>query len=305
MEDQSLIIDSASISTAVVVSMLTAYVFYRSMVASTSTFSLLRGKSRSIASLMLRLSALSSTIYNITLYFLSTKFQIDKISLELFGTFDKHYTIKYNEYNIDLGVVLISSLKAADILFISSIFMCISIVTPRSQYLTSPKGNTTISLISKFWAVMRIPLVYYSGLLSRVANEKLVLFLMLLFYNAELVVASILLVILRFRNAELRNSNADAGFLACSIFLYGFLKYSINYIDFPFKINRAVLGFVYSFQYVLSISICLLMCDIVFPRKDKAGLIPYEKPEHIQSSNVAVLEEVIEFEESSRPKLIN
>lgn len=307
MTERNIMIDSASVSTSVIVTILAAYVFYRSMVASTSTFNIIRGKSRSIASLMLRVGVLSSAVYNITLYFLSTKFQIDKISLELFGVFDKKYIVKYHEYTIDLGAVLISSLRIADILFISLIFISISILTPNYNHNTGSKSNSKISLISKFWAITRIPVVYYSSTLGIILNEKLALFMMLLFYNAELVMASVLLVMLKFKSSTPKSPDMDTGFLLCSIFLYGFLKYSINYIDFPFKINSSMLNLIYSFQYALLISIYLMICGIVYPRsktiQDTSHALVV--PENVQNGSVTMLEEVIEFAETSKPKMIS
>ncbi|ELA41265.1 uncharacterized protein VICG_01638 [Vittaforma corneae ATCC 50505] len=301
--ESSLKIDSSSVSAPVVVTMVCLYIFFRSMSSTTPAINLIKGKFRSVTGLLLKLSIFSSTVYSIVLYYLSTKFQIDKIALELLQTFDKHYVVNYREYSIDLGLVLVSALKLADILFTSCIFFCISVIAPSTKYSTSTFSNT-ISIASKLWAVFRIPIVYYADGLGMLINEKLALFMMLVFFNIELMVAAFFVLFLRLRSTGLKKSHSDAGFLSLCLFLYGFLKYSINFIDFPFKIDSNILGLIYSFQYALSISIYLLMAGIVFPRKETSTAAK-EKTVIGQSNSVAMLEEVIEFEELQKLKPIN
>lgn len=292
-------VESSSVSTPVVASILCMYVFYRSISTPTPTINIIKGKGKSIAGLLLRCSILSAAVYNITLHYLSTKFQIDKIALELFGHFESHYVVSYGIHKVDLRVVLLSALKAADILFVSCIFMCVALVAPSVPFSPYARTNRTISILSNTWAILRMPLVYYSGLLGTVISEKLALFLMLLFYNMELVAAFVLLVTLRFRNAGLKGSTAETGFFTVSVFLYGFMKYSINYIDFPFKLDSNTLNLIYSGQYALMISLYLMMTGIIFPRSGELGRAP-EKLEVIRMGDVAMVEEVIEFEDASR-----
>lgn len=301
--ESSLKIDSSSVSTPVVVAMVCLYIFFRSVSSTTPTINLIKGKLRSITGLLLKLSIFSSTVYNIVLYHLSTKFQIDKISLELLQTFDRHYIVRYREYSVDLGMILVLALKVADILFISCIFFSISLTVPSTKY-SSSTLSSTVSIASKLWAILRMPVVYYSDRLDVIINEKLALFLMLVFFNIELMVAAFFVLFLRLRSTGPKKTHSDAGFLSLCLFLYGFLKYSINFIDFPFKIDSSILGLIYSFQYALSISIYLLMAGIVFPRRE-TSIAMKEKAEVGQVNSVAMLEEVIEFEESQKLKLIN
>jgi hypothetical protein len=305
MEGESALkIDSSSVNTPVVVSMVCLYILFRNMTSKTPTINFIRGKFASITGMILTISIIASTIYNITLYFLSTKFQIDKISLELLQKFDKQYMITFQDYTFDLGSVLVTSLKVADVLLISSVFLCISVGVPNIKQSTLPTLHWTISFVSRAWAFFRMPLVYYSNRLEIFINEKLALFLMLVFLNIELIVASVFSLMLKFRNNDMKKSNMDIGFLSLCLFLYGFLKYSINFIDFPFQISNIVLGLIYSTQYVLSISLYLLVAGIIFP-KNEIKVIVKEKIEPCQSMNLAILEEIIEFEDSKNQKLIN
>lgn len=295
--EPTLNIDSSAVSTPVVVTMVCLYILFRNMTSVTPTINFIKGKLRSLTGLFLTLSIISLTVYNITLYFLSTKFDIDKTRLELYQKFNNHYEIKIQEYTLDLGFILIASLKIADILFMSCIFLSISVITPSSKNSAAPSVHKTVLTISRLWSILRIPMVFYSDKLSNIINEKLAIFIMLMVFNIELVIASIFALISKFKNIDVKKPNNDSGFLSLCLFLYGFVKYSINFIDFPFKIDANLLSLIYSFQYALSISLYLLITGIIFPR-EKIAIIIKEKPENNpNTTSLAILEEIIEFDD--------
>lgn len=305
MEEENVLnLDTNSINTPVVVSLITLYILSRSMTSTTPTINLIKGKFRSITGIILKGSIFSMLIYSIVLYYLSTKFTINKLSLELFHQFDEHYIVTYNQYSIDLGLVLISSLKIAEALFISSVFLCISIAA--SSYKDGTSVENTIITITRLWGTLRPFVAFYAEKINFVINEKMLFFVKLLFCNIEFGIAAFLAILIKFRANRDVTSSIDIGFFSFSILLYGFLKYCVNLIDFPFKINNSILNIIYSLQYGLLMSSYLLMASIVFPRRKRLNKAA-EKEEviHTPQSSVAVLEDVIEFDESKLLALVN
>lgn len=143
-----------------------------------------------------------------------------------------------------------------------------------------------------------MPLVYYSNRMETITNEMSASHLLFTFFKIELTAGPLFVLALKLRNIDQKRTNYETGFLTIHQFLYGSLKYSINFIDFPFKIDESILGLIYSFQYALTNSKYLLMSGIVFPGNE-IKVVTKEITETAQGMHLAVLDEIIEFEESN------
>lgn len=302
---EKMTLDSNSINTAVIMTLTGFYILARSISSTTPILNLIKGKFRSITGLLLKLSVISAVVYNITMYYLSMQFQVDRFSLELFHKFDHTSIFSYNGYKIDLALVLLTSLKIAEALFVSSVFLCISLIG--STFDSTASIDISIIAVSKLWAVLRLLAVFYLAKFDYLVAKKLVLFVQMVLCNIEFGIASFFVLVLKFRVPKRKALNCDAGFFSLCLFSYGFLKYSVNFIDFPFKLESSTLNIMWSLQYGLFISIYLMMATITFPRKqfDIPKKIKEDSTSISGKNSVAMLEEVIEFEESKALILTN
>ncbi|KAM0680311.1 hypothetical protein GINT2_001365 [Glugoides intestinalis] len=302
---EKLSLDSNSINTAVIMSLTGFYILARSLSSTTPILNLIKGKFRSITGLLLKLSVISAIVYNITIYYLSMQFDVDRFSLEIFHKFDHTSSFSYNGYKIDLALLLLTSLKIAEALFVSCVFLSISLIG--STFESTASIDISIIAISKLWAVLRLLVVFYLAKFDYLVAKKLILFVQMILCNIEFGIASFFVLILKFRVPKGKGLKCDAGFFSLCLLTYGFLKYSVNFIDFPFKIESRALNIMWSLQYGLFISIYLMMATITFPRKHYDSLKKIkEDPISISGkNNVAILEEIIEFEESKALSLTN
>lgn len=306
MEGETIRINPNTVNCLVIIILNCLYIMTRSISSSTSLIDIVKGKFRSLAGLFLKLSILSSVCYNAALFFLSFKFEIDKVALELSHTFKDKFTVSFRQYNLDLAYLMVSSLKMTDTLLISCLFMTISLICnskdSSERNSSEPLNNirSKISSISKVWGICRVPLIFYSYFIESFIEPKLYLFFRLIFGCVEFGFVCIFIFFATFRNSSPKNTSVDSGFLAFCCFLYGFLKYTVNLIDFPFKLTSVHVEIITSSQFGILCAIYLLLSEILFPRKQKK-IIPKEGVELNKEpvSEVCLLESVIVFDEKN------
>lgn len=293
--------DPTTINTTVITSVLGLYIFFRSFVSIIPSVNFIKGKFRFVAGLFLKIAIFSSVVYEITIYLLSTKFKINRIELELSKNFQEHHQISYGGFTVDLAFLMTTSLKITEIMFMSSIFLCISLMAPSPELTYFFNLNVSIISFSRLWSIFRIPTIYYSSKLNLIMDEKAALFLKLLFCGIEVCIASSFAFILGFKNNTLKNLHTDSFFFSSCLMSYGFLKYFINIIDFPFKLNSEIVKLIFSVQFVLLNAIYLQITSLIFPRKSllQPQKIPstVNHPNERYSTDVALLETVVEFDE--------
>lgn len=296
--------DSNNLSTIPFLVFLTLYINIKSYSSSISSLSFLKGKINSLAGLLLKICVICSLIYNISYEILSKNFKINKIELEITETFRSAYNYYINGYNLDIVRLMINSLKISQILFISIIFMSISLLIPsykevedENNFLT--KQNSLLCSFCKMWSIFRIPILFYSSFLKNLIYEKLVFFIVIVFSNIEIFLASIFVIYIKIKNQKI--SNFDLGIFSSILFFYGIFKYTINLIDLPFELSNENLNLVYTIQFVLMISIYLFLCEIIYPNKIiKKSSTPIVNQNIQPHFEVALLESVIEFENTKK-----
>lgn len=304
-------VENGSANTTVFLAISLFYIYCRSYSSSNSTLSFLKGKFRSLCGILLKVSILTALVYNISVNFLATKFSIDRIQLEISKKLDHNYRVDYKDYSLDLVSIMVYSLKISEALLISCVFLATSLLAPdESEFYERYKFdeslvnfNSSMSSLCKLWGVFRIPILFYAGTLKPLFGNKLATFISQLFSNIELVTVSIFLILIKFKNyTPWRNHSVDIGLLALTLTAYGFAKYGINLIDFPFELTKSNLDTIVALQFGLMIGIYLSVCGIVFPRRIQACDHLSEKNNRLiqgveNTNEVALLESIIEFED--------
>lgn len=295
--------DPTTINSTVITSVIGLYIFFRSFISVIPSVNFIKGKFRFVAGLFLKIAVFSSVVYEIAVYLLSSKFKINRIELELSKSFQEHYQISYNGFTLDVAFLMITALKITEIMFVSTIFICISLMAPSPESSYFFNLNVSIISFSRLWSIFRIPTIYYSSKLNLIMEDKAALFLKLMFSGIEICVASLFVFILGFKNKNLKNLNTDSLFFTFCLLSYGFLKYFINIIDFPFKLNSEIVKIIFSIQFVLLNAIYMQMTSLIFPRKSNvqpqkiSAATDHSNDKHL--ADVALVETVIEFDESN------
>lgn len=308
--------EGSSTNTTVFLAISLFYIYCKSYSSTNSTLSFLKGKFRSFCGLLLKISILASLVYDVSLNFLGTKFNIDRTQLEITKALEYSYRVDYKDYSIDLVSVMIYSLKISETLLASCVFLAVSLLIPdEPEFYEKYKFdeslmtfNSSMSSLCKLWGVFRIPILFYAGALRALLGEKLSIFISQMLANIELVVASIFLLLIKFKNyTPWQNHNADIGLLSLTLTAYGFSKYGINLIDFPFELSKSNLDMICALQFGLMIGIYLSISGIMFPRRQIFDHLPEKNDRPIQgvenTNEVALLESIIEFED--KKSLIN
>lgn len=291
---------------------LTAYIYIKSCSSSISFFSFLKGRMSSFAGLLLKVSLISTLLYSISFEVLSEKFNINKMELEITEIFNSDFILKIYSYSLNVAKSMILFLKTSQILLVSVVFMCISLLIPSEReiqetcqlsnfnnYLT--KQNSTIYNFCRLYAIIRIPVLIYSSLLKNLFYDRLVYFIVIVFSNLEVLAASIFLMFIKYKNNKLNGNlkyKTDVGLFSITLFFYSIFKYTVNLVDLPFEFTKNNLNIVLSVQFGLMTSIYLFLATILFPdRKTKKQnyLIPVVNGDLI-NNDVALIESVIEFD---------
>lgn len=298
--------DVASVNTFPIYIALSLYILSKSFNSTTPFINIFKGKFRSISGLLLKIAVLCSCVYQFLLYFLNTKFNIDKITLELSQRFNETYLVTFKDYTIDLCYVLVTSLQISDVLLVSCIFLAISILSNVSSDLKEFQAlNSLLSIrnyiciFSRLWGITRIPIYFYIYGLEKNIDERYVLFAKLLVSSLELGVASFFMFLTNIKNQRIRKAKFSAGLFTSGLLLYGFFKYVINFVDFPFKLTKNGLDLILSFQSIIQISIIIIVSDVFFSSFSTVESECAKSPGHL-FNQVTELEAVIEFEESKR-----
>lgn len=299
-------------NTSIFLGLALIYIYCRGYSSSNASLSFIKGKFKSFCGLLLKLSITTALIYNLCYNFLNLKFNIDRIELEIKETFNQSYRIDYKDYSIDLASLMTYSLRISQLIFTSCIFLAVSLTVPRNSlikeiYKIDPSlmaYNSSISTFCKLWAVFRIPILFYSAYLRPFLTEKMALFSIIIFSNIEFVLASLFLLLIKFKNiASETKHQADLGLFAISLLAFGLIKYGVNLVDLPFELSQRNLNIVTSVQSALMISIYLFLTDIIFPRKIKdvqqeRNLISTEITRPLKFENdVSLVESIIEFDD--------
>lgn len=311
--------DTYNSNTVAFLIMATVYIYYKAFSSDCSSFSFVKGRINSIGGLFLKLSILSLLIYNICLNFLSLKFRINKVELEILESISQTYTVVIKKYSIDIAKIMIYSLKISQLLFMSSLFICISMLIPDGEEQDQDNihlidssitnNNSSIGSVCKLWAIFRIPILYYSTYLHQFFYKKISLFLSLIFCSTETFLAALCILVIKYKNQKLikhlgLSYSVDTILFAMAIIGYGALKYLVNLVDLPFEVTTHSLNIIVSYQIGLSLGIYLMMASIVFPKKKKhlkdiSGRVI--KNEISITPDISLLDSVIEFEK----KIIN
>lgn len=305
MDQEEIKVNPNTVNCFVIMLITFLYIISRSISSTTPSINVIKGKFRSIAGMLLKLSITSALCYNATLFFLSFKFNIDKVTLELGHRFTERFDFKFKDYSIDLGFVMLTSLKISEALLISSLFLAISLMSSSTHSKTNSNVEPLQTLrnkvrsISRIWGIFRIPFAFYSYYIETLVDEKIYLFFRLIFGSIEFGIATIFIFISRFKNVALKNINVSPAFLSFCCLSYGFLKFTINLVDFPFKLNKTHLEIIISMQFGLLCAIYLLLTEILFPRKfNEVSVKELEVPKQ-PFSDVSMLETVIVFDEKT------
>ena len=305
MDEETIKINPNNVNCFVLTTLSCIYIISRSMTSTPPLINMIKGKFRSLAGLFLKLSIISAVCYNAALFFISFKFDIDKVTLELSHSFNEKYNVNIQNYTFDVVYLLITSLRISETLFISCLFITISCICNTSN---NHEGTNTdvlrairskICNICRIWGIFRIPLTFYSYYAEPLIDTKLYLFLRLMVGSIEFAFVCAFIFFSRFRNASAKNMNVDPGFLVFCCFSYGFLKYTINLIDFPFKLTKTHMEIVISSQFGFLCSIYLLLAEVLFPRKNLKILPKDPEPIRELTNEVAMLESVIVFDDKN------
>jgi hypothetical protein len=302
MDGDSLKINPNTVNCFVIISLECLYILARSLSSTTPSINFIKGKIRSIAGLFLKFAILSSVFYNAALFYLSFKFEIDKVTLELTHVFNEKYFVKFQKYSLDLVSFMIISLKISEAFFISAVYLAISLICGvKVNSIGGPIDNFRMKICSfaRIYGIFRLPIAFYSYFVENLFDEKLYLFFRLIFGSLEFFLISFF-ILLGKGNNPVKNINFSPAFLSFCCFSYGFLKFTINLIDFPFKLTQNYLEVIISIQFGLLCAIYLLITDIIFPRKIKKGLdetVNEAVNENMMENEVSLLETVIIFDE--------
>lgn len=298
-----------NVNTTIFLTFTLLFILCRSYTSSTGTLGFLKGRLNSFCGMLLKISILSAVVYNLIFNYLSTKFDINKVELEIKESLDYVHKINFQDYSIDAINLMIYSLKISQFLFISCVFLGIALLVPDSVENSEEapfdpatiKYNSRISSLCKLWAVFRIPIVFYSSYLNPYLNEKITLFIILVFSNVEISLAALFLLLIKFKNNSAEQKNqTDVGLFSIVLMSYGLIRYGINLIDLPFKLSILNLNIITSVQSAFMISLYMLLTDIIFPRvqiKVQETINLSNEQFRIPKNDVQLLETLVVFDD--------
>lgn len=270
---------------SVFVTILMMYAMWRWCKSSFKNSNVFKDKLRMIGSLLMLISISSSVVYNYLLFFLTSKFELDKYEFELVGY--TQYVYMYR--NINLFEVLNLTYLVSRILRVSSLYMLIGLWGPclysyinNSKYgyevfaskeinskifISKDIFQTSIITFSKIYSVIRIPGTIYLYFKIRDLGVENIVFFESLIHGSELYLCIALMLVLKTRHGFLSGYKGldTISLLGVCVGLFGFFSYSINSIAIPFPISDVIFQVKQSLIFALRTTIDLLLISMFCP----------------------------------------